>query len=131
MSADVPHHGAQLELASWKEGDEETYLMDGHWMFPVKNVKMDLLKPSAKKTSSYSNWMGTASYYDIHLPEVDGQPGRIIPDGAWTYLKPNEHATKIAGGIFFYQWMNTHIKVHTEFDKTTAAAPAAESSASN
>ena len=61
---------------------------------PRHDVNTDLLKPSVAR--SYCEWKGEARYFDFAGPD------QSIDRVAWTYDRPTEAFTKIAGHLAFY-----------------------------
>jgi uncharacterized protein (DUF427 family) len=64
------------------------------YYFPPEHVQMRHLTVEAG--SSVCEWKGTATYFAV---EVDG---RRVARAAWTYLRPTEAFTPLAGYIAFY-----------------------------
>lgn len=64
------------------------------YYLPLTDVRMDLLRPSAKVT--HCPYKGRATYWSV---EVDGQR---FPDIVWTYQTPLPESTKIAGLACFF-----------------------------
>jgi len=61
---------------------------------PLVDVRMDLLRPSAKVTGCA--YKGTAGYWSV---EADGE---VFEDLVWTYKTPLPESVKIAGLVSFY-----------------------------
>lgn len=61
---------------------------------PPSDVKLEWLQPAAG--SSFCEWKGRASYYDLCLAE------RTIKQVAWGYLKPTRGFELIASHLAFY-----------------------------
>ncbi len=74
---------------------ENTVVVEGNHYFPPADVRMSLLKPSAKTT--VCGWKGTASYYTI----LAG--GQENADAAWTYPETKPEADNIKGRIAFWK----------------------------
>lgn len=64
------------------------------YYFRVEDVRMDLLKPSAKRTTCPRK--GEASYHSIRVGD------RLAEDAAWRYEQPIESCPDISGLIAFY-----------------------------
>ncbi len=74
---------------------EHTVVVEGNHYFPTADVRMSLLKPSAKTT--VCGWKGIASYYTI----VAG--GQENADAAWYYPETKAEADNIKGRIAFWK----------------------------
>jgi uncharacterized protein (DUF427 family) len=61
---------------------------------PREDVRTELLRPSAKKTACA--YKGEASYWSLDLD------GRIVPDIAWSYLRPLADGAAVGGMIAFF-----------------------------
>lgn len=64
------------------------------YYLPLVDVRMDLLRPSARHT--HCPYKGTATYWNV---QVDGADH---PDVVWTYRSPLPESQKIAGLACFY-----------------------------
>ena len=81
---------------------EETGHGPVHYV-PEKDVRMDLLHPTAHKT--YCPFKGDCSYWTIEVPgEVGGAGGRKQAENAvWAYRAPYDEARGLAGHVAFYK----------------------------
>jgi uncharacterized protein (DUF427 family) len=66
------------------------------YYIPLVDVTPGSLEPSASR-SSYCEWKGEASYYD-----VIGGAGRRVERGAWTYHAPAKGYEAIRDAVAFY-----------------------------
>lgn len=66
----------------------------GIYYFPIEDVRMDLLAPSAKTTES--PYKGRASYFSIKTKD------RVAEDAAWRYAEPPAGCPDIRGLVAFY-----------------------------
>ncbi len=64
------------------------------YYLPESDISMHLLHLAGG--SSFCEWKGMATYYDIHLN------GNEYPAVAWTYLKPTPSFVSLAGHFAFY-----------------------------
>lgn len=77
---------------------EETGHQPVHY-FPEKDVRLDLLQPTAHHT--YCPFKGECSYWTI---EVAGSGGKTAAENAvWAYRAPFDEATGLAGHYAFYK----------------------------
>ena len=61
---------------------------------PQEDVDMAFFKKNDR--SSFCEWKGAASYYDLHLED------NVLPMAAWSYENPNPSFIAIAGYVSFY-----------------------------
>jgi len=69
--------------------------IEGHFYFPPKSVKKDLLRESTASTTCPKK--GTAQYLDILVGD------KINKDAAWRYSKPKKAANKIKNHVAFWR----------------------------
>ena len=82
-------HGAVLA-----ESDDTT-LVEGHHYFPPESVRMELLSPTATRTTC--SWKGTCHYFSATVG------GETNPDCAWVYPAPTPEAAHLAGRVAFWK----------------------------
>jgi len=75
---------------------EETGHGPVHYV-PEKDVRMDLLHPTAHKT--HCPFKGDCSYWSI---AVDGAGGKQAENAVWAYRAPYDEARGLAGHYAFY-----------------------------
>ena len=76
---------------------EETGHGPVHYV-PAKDVRLDLLHPTAHKT--YCPFKGDCSYWTI---DVDGAAGHRSENAVWAYAAPYDEAGGLAGHYAFYR----------------------------
>lgn len=64
------------------------------WYFPAEDVRMDLLRPNARRTMC--EFKGAASYFDLDTGN------RVVPLIAWTYKTPRPGYEMLKGHLCFY-----------------------------
>ncbi|KAG8937173.1 hypothetical protein FRC03_010274 [Tulasnella sp. 419] len=75
----------------------DTVVVEGnHYFNPDSLADRSLF--TASDTSTVCPWKGTASYYNLQLPD-----GRVVPDVAWYYPNPKDAAKNITGYVAFYK----------------------------
>ena len=84
---------------------EETGHGPVHYV-PAKDVRLDLLHPTAHKT--YCPFKGDCSYWTIN---VDGGPGHQSENAVWAYAAPYDEASGLAGHYAFYKTRVDSIEV--------------------
>jgi uncharacterized protein (DUF427 family) len=90
-----------MPTASWngvviaEAPDEEVEIVENNVYFPMSAVKQEYFLLS--ETQSYCGWKGTANYFSL---SVNGELNR---DAVWTYRKPMEAASQIAGLVAFWK----------------------------
>jgi uncharacterized protein (DUF427 family) len=77
---------------------EETGYEGVHY-FPQKDVRMDLLRPSAHKTRC--PYKGEASYWTIEVPGAG--EGKRSENAVWAYPTPYDEVARLAGRYAFYK----------------------------
>lgn len=65
------------------------------WYLPRADVRPDALRPSRRRPTT-CEWKGAAAYWD-----VVGAAGEIREAAAWSYPRPTERFTPIAGFVSF------------------------------
>ena len=65
------------------------------WYLPRDDVRMDLLRPVAEKTT-HCEWKGSATYFDLVVGD------QVARNAAWTYERPLPGYEAITGRIAFY-----------------------------
>lgn len=83
------------------------------YYLPLPSIDQSLLRPSAKDTHTDCPYKGTASYFDVVLPD-----GKIYPDIVWYYNSPNLECAGIKGMACFY-----NEKVDLSVDGVTEEKP--------
>ena len=66
------------------------------YYIPSEDIRMEYLTPS--KGSSWCEWKGKASYYNIRIGD------KISEKGAWTYPKPTPYFEPFKDHLAFYAW---------------------------
>lgn len=66
------------------------------YYFPPTDVRSDCVRPAAGAASSYCEWKGSASYFDV---VAAGRTARAV---AWAYTRPSESFEPMAGYLAFY-----------------------------
>ena len=74
---------------------DDTVVVEGNHYFPIESVRVDLLRPSSKKT--VCSWKGAASYHDLF---VGGKENR---DAVWFYPEPKSAAAAIKDRVAFWR----------------------------
>ena len=74
---------------------DDTVVVEGNHYFPIESVRVDLLRPSSKKT--VCSWKGVASYHDLI---VGGKENR---DAVWFYPEPKSAAAAIKDRVAFWR----------------------------
>ena len=74
---------------------DDTTLVEGNHYFPPGSVRLDLLAPTATRTTC--SWKGACHYYTATVG------GRSNPDCAWVYPDPEPEARHIAGWVAFWK----------------------------
>ena len=88
---------------------EETGHGPVHYV-PAKDVRLDLLHPTAHKT--YCPFKGDCSYWTIEVRgEVDGGAGHQSENAVWAYAAPDDEARGLAGHYAFYKTRVDSIEV--------------------
>jgi uncharacterized protein (DUF427 family) len=77
---------------------EETGHGPVHYV-PAKDVRLDLLHPTAHKT--YCPFKGDCSYWTIAVDSVGG--GKQSENAVWAYAAPYDEAGGLAGHYAFYR----------------------------
>ena len=77
---------------------EETGHGPVHYV-PAKDVRLDLLHPTAHKT--YCPFKGDCSYWTIQVE--DGCTGKQAENAVWAYPAPYDEAIGLAGHYAFYK----------------------------
>jgi uncharacterized protein (DUF427 family) len=70
------------------------------YYIPPADVAMQFLKPSPRR-SSYCEFKGFATYWNIHLLDIDQKPCSS-PDAAWSYGNPSPAFTVLRDYLAFY-----------------------------
>jgi len=84
-----------LDNVSLAESNDTVVVENNHY-FPPGSLAEGRFTDSDTKT--VCPWKGTASYYNITLPD-----GKVIPDGAWYYPNPKDAAKNIKDYVAFYK----------------------------
>ena len=75
------------------------------YYFPRDDVKMELLKPSAKVTSC--PFKGTANYFDIRTAE------HTVSDGVWSYEDPYDEHLGLKGRLAFDESTSSALRIRS------------------
>jgi len=90
-----------------------TKVLEGNHYFPHDDLFMEFFKKST--TTTICPWKGTASYYDVEIPEKD-----VVKDVAWYYLiTKGENAKHIENYVAFIK-NKVVIEVLDEADDETS-----------
>ncbi|MCR9144620.1 MAG: DUF427 domain-containing protein [bacterium] len=76
------------------------------YYIPRADVKMERLRPA--DGSSFCEWKGAASYFDVRGPEADAKqadPEKIARRAAWCYSNPSPAFAPIKDYLCFYAHM--------------------------
>jgi uncharacterized protein (DUF427 family) len=98
----VVHAGATVVDAPSALRVLETSQPPAHYVAP-EHVALDHLRP-AEHRQTFCEWKGVASYADIVVADVGGDPGHgvVAEAAAWTYVEPTSPFAAIAGWWAFY-----------------------------
>ena len=91
--------------ATWNDQviaeSDATIVIEGNHYFPPGSIDSQYFENSARTT--FCNWKGTASYYDI---VVDGETN---PAAAWYYPEPMDAAAEIKDYVAFWNGIEVSV----------------------